>query len=239
MMKLDRRAWALLCIAAVVLSAVAALAVLLWTGGSDAWAGAEPPDPASAAPEQVRDYLASEAFAERPHEERMAYLHAVRESRERIGGMRELFDEMPEEQREQLRENIRGTMRQEFEQRINRYFELPEGPQRTEYLDRHIDETLARRHERAARRDERQVEQRTRPQEVEDDGERERREGDRRPRRGGGFTVDRMRRRLEHSDPEMRAKFMEFLSAVRERMEERGIDPQQFRPGRRGGRPRG
>ena len=64
---------------------------------------------------------------------------------------------LTEEERRQLRENIRPVMRQEMDNRMKAYFELPK-EEKTAYLDKMLDEMEARREEREARRAQEQAE---------------------------------------------------------------------------------
>ncbi len=226
-----------------IASALAVVVVPL-AAGLGAWAvlgGSEPaaPDPNDASPEQVRSYLASKAFGKRPVDERLAYLQALQRADANSGrpswrGGRGDANRPSEAEREQLRRNIGPVMRRRMERRVEAYFELPEGPERTAHLDELIDAMEARR---------RAAEQR-RQAEGGSSGEGDGPPGGGPPGpphggrggtggRGGGFAA-RMKQRIEGTPPEQRARFVEFMKAMRARMEERGI-----RPGRGGGRGRG
>lgn len=192
--------------------------VLLLAGGGLAWLLSEPsvpPEPPTDDPKQLVEIMASKQFASLNDQQKQAYMQKLAGE----GSPRQAFRaarELPDEQRQQFRENVGSMMRQQFEQRIDAYFALaPE--QRDAYLDEQIDQMQAHRQQRQARR----AEQTTSSGETGSDAQR-------RPRRDGprrGFTPDRMKRRIEHSDPERRAKFMEYMKAMRERMEARGIEP--------------
>jgi len=211
-------------------------AALLAGAGLAVWgvraggAPAPPPEPGAQSPRQVREYLASKDFAAQPVRARRDYLERALASGTSGGRGRRLFrgaDDLTEEQRHRLRENVgplmRERMQQMMERRLDDYFALPPA-ERTAYLDRMIDEMADRR----ARRPPPTARSRPEPSS----------ESPRPPRRRGrGFAPERMKRHIEKTPPEVRARRMEFHKAMRKRMEERGI---RFQPRRRHGRrPRG
>lgn len=217
-MSMNRNRWIVMTAAtAAVLGGAGAL--VAW----GPWRAPRPPDPNDQSPQEIVEYMASKEFGRLPVEARSQYMSRARDARRRQGDRgRVRRDELSDQQRRRLRENMHSTLRAHMEQRLNEYFELPPGEQ-TAYLDRMIDRMYQRR------------ERRDRDGGRADAGRAGRRDGDSdRHRRGGrrGPTPERLKRRLEHSTPEMRAKFVEFRKALRRRMEERGIEP-----GRRG--PRG
>lgn len=168
------------------------------------WPQPAPPDIATQSEQDVVRYVASEQFSKLPEPKRQVYLQAVADRFEgRPPDMRDV--ELSDEQRDRLRENVRPMFRQRMEQRIDAFFALPE-EQRDAYLDDMID----------------------RMQEMRNRRPRDAGRGDRQGRRGGGFTPERMKQRLENTPPDRRAKMAEFFRAMRQRMEDRGIEP----PGR-------
>ena len=155
-----------------------------------------PPDPATQSPEETASYVASKQFAKLDDAEKQDYLSQIQ-------GRRELFraaQDLSEEDRQKLRENVRPLFRRAMEDRVDEYFELsPE--EQTVFLDGMIDQMETMRQGRPDR----------------PAGERQRRPG---------FTPDRMKNMLENTPPESRAKFVEFMDAVRKRRKERGLgDP--------------
>jgi hypothetical protein len=132
---------------------------------------------------------------------------------------RALFREVDEGQREKLRDNIRPVMRQVMMARVTQYFEIPE-TEKVAYLDQMIDEgggMMGRGGPGGpgggpppggADRDA------NRPP----DGERR------------GPSPERMKARLESTDPADRARMQEFHKDMRERMEQRGIKPPERGP---------
>lgn len=103
------------------------------------------------------------------------------------------------EERQKMRENIGPLFRRQMEARVDRYLELPP-EERTAHLDEMIDRMEAMRQ--------------AMPEQP---------SGPRPGRRG--FTPERMKRMLENTPPESRAKFVEFMKDFRQRMNERGISP--------------
>ena len=178
--------------------------LLVICGGIITWAvwPNNPPDPATQSPQQIAKYMASKQFAGLDDTKKQDYLS-------KMGDRRELFraaGELNEQERQQLRENVGSVFRRDMESRVDRYFELP-SDQRTAYLDEMIDRMPNRRGPMtdSANRQ---------PPGVQGQG-----------RRGGGrgFTPERLRRRIENTPPERRAKFAEFMRAYRQRMQERGL----------------
>ncbi len=171
----------------------------------------EPPDPKLAGKEEVSDYLASDAFAKRSHDDKEAYLRHLRESgnlrpRGRRGENRDGDEEPNEEEkvkRERIRRNVGPVFRKMHEDRAREYCALPED-KRQAYLDDMIDRMHERRQAMRARR------------ETDDDQDHppER-------RRGRGPTPEHMKERIETTDPVVRAQMTEFRQALRARMQAR------------------
>jgi hypothetical protein len=143
--------------------------------------------------------------------------------------------DLTDEQRRQVRENVRQVFMDEMNKRMDEYF-TADASQKNAVLDRHLDEFVKRMNEMRQRR------------------ERERREGgDQRAagdRRGGGErgfrgprgpngerrrpTQQQRKRWSESRDPDTRARFMAYFTAMRKRAQERGIElPGPPRRGRR------
>ncbi len=208
-MSMNRNRWIVMTAAtAAILGGAGAL--IAW----GPWAAPAAPDPNEQSPQEIVEYMASREFGRLPAEARSQYMQQARDVRRRQGDPgRAHRAELSDSQRRQLRENMRSTMRAHMEQRLDEYFGLPP-EERTAYLDRMID---------------RMQQHRERPDRPRPDADRSGRseggDGDRRQGRRRGPTPERLKRRLEHSTPEMRAKFVEFRKALRKRMEERGIEP--------------
>lgn len=193
--------------------ALAGGAVLLWAG----WPG--PPDPSTQSPEEVTKYMASKDFGKLSIERKQQYLQQAREAGrlEFRRGFR--GEDLSEQQRRQLFENMAEVGRQRMRERLDAFFELSQD-QRDEYIDRMLDQWQSRSAgspgDGGASRPDDSAEQQE--QAAGDDG----------PRRRGP-TPERMKRMLENTDPEDRARMGEFMKAMRKRMDERGMSP----PGRR------
>jgi len=173
-----------------------------------------PPDPNSQSDQQIAEYLASDQFASQPDENKARYLRDLNQSgRRRLGGLRGMEDE----QRRRIWRNMRPAMHQMMQQRMDEYFDLPP-EQQTAYLDEMIDRwPQARRPDRDSN-----ARPRSRPT--------SRPSGQRRRR---GLSPDRMKRRLQTTPPDVRAKRLEFFRALRDRMRARGLA--RGRGGRRRG----
>jgi hypothetical protein len=212
---------------------VVTLAVLAAGGGTLGWwlrRPAIPATPQSDDPKELIAAMASEDFAKLSDSQKQAYFKRLTAD----GSPREAFRasrELDESQRRQLRQNVRPLMEQEFERRIDEYFALP-AEQQTGYLDEQIDQMLAMRKQFEARRAERAA---TRPARTQPSGEASADGDDQHRRRSGGRhrgpSAQRLKRRIEHTSPQRRAKFMAYMKAMHERMEQRGIEMR--RPGRR------
>lgn len=227
---------------------VLVLAILLAVGGAAAGYLAlrtpAAPDPATLEPEQLVQYMASPAFAEQSDAVKQRYFEAMRFGRaggeqprpdqpatapsgqdanasgrqNRFRRMRAMMGaDLTEDQRRQLMENMRPMFEQRMRERMQEFAQL-KGEQRAAYLDRIIDRWANRP-----------------PRPPRPEGQRDRRgSGDGNDRRSHsgrrGFTPDRLQSMIEHVPADVRAMHMEFRKALRQRMEERGIEPR--RPGR-------
>jgi hypothetical protein len=150
--------------------------------------------------------------------------------------IREYFDsnefrDANEETRREVRRQVGEAMRAEMTTRVNGYFALPEGEQRTAYLDKMIDEMQARRAEFLAERDP------NRPPDANDRPRFGQRDANSRPRFGRRWAngrrdgrrwprmnPERMRARSEMFSADTRVRMMQFYRAMRERMSQRGIE---------------
>jgi hypothetical protein len=106
--------------------------------------------------------------------------------------------------------------------RMNAYFELPK-KEKAAYLDDMIDRMQAGREARAERRRER-----AEAAEANADAGAAPAATANRTRRPSGhgrrFTPERMKRRIETSEPEDRARFVQFMKDFRKRAAERGVE---------------
>ena len=147
-------------------------------------------------PGKIAKYMASDEFAKLDESTRREYFRALRDN----------ADKLSDQDRDKLRESMGRSMRQQMQARLDEYFELP-ADQRQAHLDNIIDRMQARRANGMPA-----------PGNPPPD---DRPNGQRGPRRG--FTPDRLKRMIENTPPERRAKMAEFMKAMRKRMEERGI----------------
>jgi len=144
--------------------------------------------------------------------------------------IREYFDSNDfRDANEDVRREIRGQMFEAMQARmtaqVNGYFALPEGDQRTSYLDKIIDEMQARRAEFLAGRDP------NRPPDANGFGRfgPPDANGPRFGQRGANagqrprINPERMRERSERFSADSRVKMMQFRRDMQNRMEQRGI----------------
>ena len=203
---------------AVVAVVIAIVVGIMHTAGSD-----RVPDPARQTPEERIAYMATEDFGDLPVQKRGEYIEQIRD----LEGDGALWrgarraEGLSEDEQHRLRKNVGPIMRERFTDMVNDYFELPRA-ERTAYLDTFID----RMTERRVRRNEKRQEEADSAVPGDADSRRRGEDG----RRRGPPSIARVRDRLEGVSAEERARHMEFMIALRQRMEERGIDPP--RPGR-------
>lgn len=164
-----------------------------------------------------------------PKELSVASLKERFEDPERAGPMmRETFEreDLSDAQRQALRSNMRQVFRDMMNERVDEYFTASE-EDKVAVLDRHIDEFMERM-ERF-----RQMREQQRQDSEEDAEARERRREEGRRRWGGGTTEQRKARSESRNADEM-ARHMVYMTAMRSRMAERGINMPRFGPGRGG-----
>ena len=138
-------------------------------------------------------------------------------------------DEFRNLQRRQQRRYIRRAMGVQMVKRAETYHQLPR-EKRIEYLDKTIDTMQKRREEF------RSIRQQLRSQRMQSESQDQRNTADANSRRAWqqrssrrrGFNIENMRARRESVDPKRRAQMSKFRRALRDRMQQRGIEP----PGR-------
>jgi hypothetical protein len=183
-------------------------------------------EPAETSPLAVARYIASDEFATRPAAEKVAFLekaHKLRNSSRPGRGLRDPIGQLSEEERDRLHRNVRPVMKQMMMKRVTEFHALETDAERTAYIDRLIDERMARRKAHEAARKDREAARKP------DGGSGDTVAGSR-PRRRGPDAA-RMKKRIETSTPEERAQVQEFFKAVMKRMVERKISPPRRGPG--------
>ena len=185
--------------AMVILGAAALAAYKYWP--------VRPPDPAKASPEEIAKFMASDAFAKLPLEEKQKYMQRPRQ------GGREAYEKLSDDERAKLRQNMGQVFEQGMQKQMDEYFALPED-QRVAQLDRMIDAMQAGMNRP---RDPNRMGARPRDPNRMRDANRPRDPN----RRGWG--PNGMMARLETTDPKVKAQRAEFWKAFSKRMEERGI----------------
>ncbi len=219
----DNRVSACIAGGGLVLLTAGVVVVSVWAAGPSVEPLPDKPANELAEAELARVF-ASPKWSAMSKEQKQPYLDRFRQIRQEAGGGRPFQSlELSEQQRDAIRRNLGEDRRWEFQARIDAFFELAPD-QRDAYLDQLIDERMNRP------RPERPRPERTERTPPERDSSREAPgsdgdgEGPRRGGRGRGFSPERMKQRIEGTDPEQRAKFQEFFKALRKRMEERGIE---------------
>jgi hypothetical protein len=168
------------------------------------------PDPQVQEPRQIAKYLASDDFGALPPERRQAFVDKVASQIEEPGGFRRLRGllrdaDLTEEEREKIRKNAAPHARAYMKKRLDAYFEMsPE--EKTAFLDNFIDRMQERRKEWEKRRAERA------------------KSGDSGGGRRRGFSLARLRQRIEGTDVQTRARAIQFMLELRARAAERGIE---------------
>ena len=197
--------------AAIIVLGSGALAIAMWPA---------PVPPPTASAEELVKFAATDKFAKLPAAQKKPYVDALEKLS--FDDRRKAAEALPEDQR---REAFRNGMEAAMTERVNNYFALQTPAERTKYLDQMIDEMEKRRAQFANFRPP------NAGQQGQPDGQR--REGGDRPQ-GNRDPAARQKSRLENSDPATRQKMADFMAAVRERREQRGLPPMGG-PGGRGG----
>ena len=148
--------------------------------------------------------------------------------------LRAMTENLNEGQREQVFREFGQSMRRQFTERIDKYFELPED-QRVAYLDEQIREMEKWRQAREANRGEGGNGRGGQAGGPGRGGPGGPPGGDRRGNRGDdGSGMSGRRRMLDRTSAEERAKFTEYMQAMQERREQLGLPPMRFGPPRGG-----
>ena len=162
-------------------------------------------DPELQTTESQLKYLASKEFGGLPDNEKGKYVKSL--------DRRELFKQsrqLPDEDKKQLRSNVGSIFRTMMKERMDKYSQLATKAEKNAYLDEMIDKMGNWRKER------------NKTMSAEDKKKRE----ERRAERGNRTrSLDRIKNRIETSDPKERAQRTEFFIDMKNRMKERGITP--------------
>ncbi|MCP4249918.1 MAG: hypothetical protein GY778_22980 [bacterium] len=147
-------------------------------------------------------------------------------------------DDLTEEQRRELHDNMRQVWRSGMDERVDAYYAAATQEDRDKLLDEQIDEFQDRSKEWAKRRAER--EKRRKEREAAGEKEGDEKESDRRDWRRERTREER-KTDSESRNPDQMARRMGYFTALRKRMQERGIEGGwgghggHGGPGRRGG----
>ena len=172
----------------------------------------EPPkaeDPSKQLAVEKKNYVLSEQFAQLPMEEKKKYLQEAMKD----VNPREFFHQ-DEATREKMRETIQPVFEAIMQERAEQYFALKTPEEKVAYLDKMIDERAERFKKMAENMQEMTDEQRA---------EMRKRFEEHRRNRGSGPSLDRIKSRIESTDPKARAEMTQFHLAMRERMKQRGV----------------
>lgn len=171
----------------------------------------EPPELDKQSSDEMVKYLASPEFAKLPEEVKKDYFKRVNEKFDDDGkSIRGEASNLADGEKQQLRDNTEKLVRAMFQERIDKYFALPQ-EERTAYLDKIIDEMDKRREERQKAR-EKSGNDKQPPQAGNQQGNRQRD-----PARG----LERAKKRIEGTDSSARAKQVQFFKDLRARAAER------------------
>ena len=210
-------------IVSIVVLAVGCAAGVTWRF----WPGPKPPDPATASPTDIAKYMATSQFAELPMEKRQEYFDRVNQAQTQPFNFFR-GEGLSRDERDNLRENVAPMMEAARDKQMKEYFALaPED--REAYLDKIIDQMLERQQARA-----------TRPSRSDTQPGASGPGGPGGPggavgggpggppgggRGGGAFNAQRMRDRIEGTNPLNRAQRIEFRQQLQQQMQKRGIAP--------------
>jgi hypothetical protein len=186
---------------AIVAIGVISVVAAVWSGGPQ-----EARDPKQQTVESRKKYFASKEFGGLPNSEKVKYIKAV--------NPRELFrnnKDISDEEKKQLRKNARSTFTAMMKERLDKYSQLATQEEKNVYLDEVIDKMTAGRKERDKKR----------KALTEED---KKKRAERRAERGKRTrSMEKIKNRIETSDPKDRAQRTGFFMDLRKRMKERGI----------------
>lgn len=201
---------------------IVAIVLLMLIGGATALFWPSSPKTAKSPHGQSfterKNYVMSGKFQSLSMDEKKKYLKAAMKS----GNHRKMFKamrDMPKEERDKLRKNMRPIFRAMMQERVEGYFNQKTPEAKQAYLDKQIDEYMKRRQTRKEQQKELTAE------------EKEARKKRREEWRKRGPSLDRMKERIETSDPKERAQRTQYFMALKARMQERGVSMRG--PGRR------
>ena len=174
---------------------------------------APPPVPAEQTPGQTVEYLASEKFGRLDDAAKQEYFDSVVDHYESKKTWPVPRAELTDEERERLRKNAGPLFRKTIGKRIDKYFQLPR-EERTAYLDEMIDRMEEMR--KAGR------ERGKHQQQVKPGTPGASTSGHPGPP-GRQFKPEWLKRWIEETPPEERAKQTQFMMAIQKRRLERGF----------------
>ncbi len=167
------------------------------------------PDPKTANQKAMNEYLASDTFGKLADDKKIAFLDKVRQERPFTPGPPE---GLTAQQQEKLRENVGSVFRRRMDRQMDEFFKLPPEKKKA-YLDQMIDRREAMGKGRGKGPGD--------PPGPPPPGMGPPPGG--RGRGVGPPPAVMIRRMIESTDPAQRARMVQFMEAMRQRMKERGI----------------
>src|ERR1043166_987031 len=138
-------------------------------------------------------------------------------------------NDLTEEQREKIRDNGREVMEQRMQDNADEWYKASK-EDRAKIIDRQIDEMQKRFEKMRQEREERDAKM------TGEEKEKERQKMQERWKRGDSMTQAERKTRSESRSPDASARMMDYRQAVREQMQQKGIQPPWGRgPGGPGG----
>lgn len=139
--------------------------------------------------------------------------------------------DLTDEQREKIRENGREVMEQRMQDNADEWYKASK-EEREKIISRQIDEMMKRFERMQKEREERDAKM------SEEDKEKERQKWQERMKRGDSMTQAERKSRSESRSPDASARMMAYRQAVRDQMQQKGIQPPKWGGGPGGGGPR-
>jgi hypothetical protein len=198
---------------------ILAIAGITAMAGGLAWALRNP-----ASENTLPEELTLASMKEKADKEPVGFMRTIRDAIE--------SDDLTEEQRRELRGNMRKTMRSLMSERIAELAAARTPEDRNEVLNRHIDRFQEVMAEIRAMREQRR-------KEAEANGESEEEMRERMRERWANAGTEERKSLSESRTADHMMQMLTYMMAVRQRMEERGMEMPQFGPWGRRGRPPG
>lgn len=159
--------------------------------------------PEQLTPGETANFIASPEFAAMPMDKRLAYMENLRKSGNNVNP-RQMFSNLPKDDRQKVRENMRPVMHEMMKQRVDKYFSLKTKEERDKFLDEEAERMKKMREERNANRDQNSGADQNSGQNQNPQRQRP--------------SKEEIKKRIENSSPEERAKTTQYMRDMRARM---------------------